>query len=96
MVGWTSYRQGDVQIVKGEAATYVSSAKAERHFCRACGTGLFYINDVDLPGTVDVQSATLDDPDAVPPQCHIQVAERLAWMRLAHLLPEFERFAPET
>jgi hypothetical protein len=63
-----------------------------RAFCRKCGTGLFYRNDEVLPGIVDIQSATLDDPDALPPGAHIQVAERLAWMATAHELPMFERF----
>jgi hypothetical protein len=47
-----------------------------------------------LPGIVDVQIAAMDDPDALAPQCHIQVAERLAWMKAAHQLPAFERYPP--
>ena len=31
-----------------------------------CGTGLFYANANVLPGIVDIQSATYDDPEAVP------------------------------
>jgi len=41
---------------------------------------------------VDVQTATLDDPDALPPKLQIQVAERLQWMQQVHALPEVERF----
>ena len=63
-------------------------------FCGDCGTGLFYRNDVMLPGIIDIQSATYDDPEAVPPRAHIQVAERIGWMKTAHMLPEFERFPP--
>jgi hypothetical protein len=33
-----------------------------------------------LPGIIDVQSATYDDPDAGPGRAHIQVAERIGWM----------------
>ena len=47
-----------------------------------------------LPGIIDVQSATYDDPDAVPARAHIQVAERIGWMERAHELPIFERFPP--
>ena len=43
-------------------------------------------------GIVDVQTATLDDPAAFPPQANIQAAERISWMKEAHTLPEFERF----
>jgi hypothetical protein len=47
-----------------------------------------------LPGIVDIQSATYDDPDVVPPQAQIQVADRIGWMKKAHELPEFERYPP--
>jgi hypothetical protein len=53
---------------------------------------LFYRNAEILPGIVDIQSSTLDDPDALPPVVQIQVAERLQWMKNIHELPEVERF----
>lgn len=63
-----------------------------RSFCPACGTGIAYRNAEMLPGIVDIQAATLDDPDALPVQAHIQTAERIGWMATAHALPEFERY----
>ena len=51
---------------------------------------------VMLPGIVDIQSATYDDPEAVPAMVHIQTAERLSWMERAHELPTFERYPPQT
>lgn len=45
-----------------------------------------------LPGIVDIQSVTLDDPEALPPDAHIQVAERLHWMDDLDSLTRFERF----
>jgi hypothetical protein len=59
-----------------------------------CGTGLFYSNDETLPGIIDVQSATLDEPDLLPPEFHTQVAERISWAEKAHELPVFERYPP--
>jgi hypothetical protein len=94
MVGWTMYRKEAFKIVKGTPKVYASSANGRRHFCADCGTGLFYINDQMLPGIVDIQSATYDDPDAVSPRVQIQVADRIGWMKSAHELPEFERFPP--
>ena len=67
---------------------------AGRRICADCGTGLFYFNEVNLPGIADIQTATLDDPEALPAQMHIQVAERIGWMELAHELPSFERYPP--
>ena len=94
MVGWTMYREGAVKVTKGAPKVYVSSAQGRRHFCSDCGTGLFYSNAEQLPGIIDVQSATYDDPDSIPPQAHIQVAEGIEWMKSAHELPMFERYPP--
>ena len=95
MVGWTMYRQSEFKVTKGTPKIYKSSPDGRRHFCPDCNTGLFYINEVMLPGIVDIQSATYDDPDAVPARAHIQVADRIGWMEHAHELPEFERFPPQ-
>ena len=92
MVAWAGVAAQDFKVTKGEAKAFNSSGEAFRHFCAQCGTGLFYINEQALPGLVDVQSATLDDPQACVPQAQIQVAERIGWMATAHALPEFQRF----
>ena len=92
MVGWTMYPQDSVTLTQGSPKTYHSSEHGRRQFCPDCGTGLFYTNAVVLPGIIDIQSATYDDPDVVPARLHIQVAERLRWMERAHELPTFERF----
>ncbi len=95
VVGWTMYTDGAVKVIKGEPRVYSSSEHGRRHFCSDCGTGLFYVNDSLMPGVIDIQSATYDDPEAVPPTMQIQVAERLGWMQQAHELPAFERFPPQ-
>jgi len=92
MVGWAAFAEADFSVTQGEPVTFNSSGSAMRSFCGKCGTGLFYRNAEFLPGIVDIQSVTLDDPERVPPQVHIQVAERLHWMEQAHELPAFDRF----
>lgn len=94
MVGWSMFAADAVKIVRGVPKVYASSEHGRRQFCPDCGTGLFYVNDNILPGIIDVQSATLDDPDVIPARAHIQVAERIAWMARAHELPAFDRFPP--
>ena len=94
MVGWTMYPQGQVKITQGQPKTYASSTDGRRQFCGDCGTGLFYTNEAILPGIIDIQSATYDDPDILPAQAHIQVAERIGWMERAHELPMFDRYPP--
>ena len=82
----------DQVTITGEPVTYASSEHGRRMFCGACGTSLFYTNEVVFPGMIDVQSATLDDPDAIPLQAQIQTAERIGWMTHLGDLPEFERY----
>lgn len=94
LVGWAMFAADAVKTLRGTPKVYASSEHGRRHFCPDCGTGLFYTNGDILPGIIDVQSATLDDPDALPARAHIQVAERIAWMKTAHALPQFERYPP--
>lgn len=94
MVGWTMYPQSALRILKGTPKVYASSQSGRRHFCASCGTGLFYYNADVLPGIVDIQSATYDNPEALAARAHIQVADRIPWMADAHTLPQYDRYPP--
>lgn len=89
-VAWMAFAEGEVTVTQGELATYEGKNGARRHFCPRCGTGLLYTNAEMLPGIVDIQSATLDRPEA--PGAQIQCAERLDYMADLGALPEFLRF----
>lgn len=93
MVGWGLVGEDEIDI-SGTAKIYASSEHGRRHFCDNCGTGLFYTNDAIFPGQIDVQVATLDDPDLIPAQAQIQTAERIGWMEKLAELPTFERYPP--
>lgn len=86
------YPESSLAVSKGEPKTINSSGTAMRSFCSECGTGLFYRNEGELPGIVDVQVATLDNPNVLAPAIQIQTAERLDWVTSMKELPEFERF----
>ena len=60
---------GAAKVTKGTPKVYASSRAGRRHFCPDCGTGLFYTNAPVLPGIIDIQSATFDDPAACRPRC---------------------------
>ena len=92
MVAWAAFAEEALRLTRGAPRTINSSGEAMRSFCADCGTGLFYRNAVALPGIVDIQTATLADPEALPPAVHIQTAERLGWMAHAHELPAFARY----
>lgn len=95
MVGWAMFAENAVKVTSGQPKVYASSEHGRRHFCANCGSGLFYRNANILPGIVDVQSATFDDPNVITAMIHIQTAERIGWMARAHELPEFERYPPQ-
>ena len=92
VVAWAMFPEAALSVTKGQPKMINSSGTAMRSFCADCGSGLFYRNEPVLPGIVDVQSSTLDHPEALPPAVQIQTAERLSWMKHVHELPEFERF----
>ena len=92
MVAWAMFPEASLTLTQGTPKTINSSGTAMRSFCADCGSGLFYRNEKNLPGIVDVQSGTLDDPNALPPAVQVQTAERLGWMKQFQDLPEFERY----
>jgi hypothetical protein len=91
-VAWAAYLEEDFRIIKGQAVTFSSSGLSMRSFCGTCGTGLYFVNAEVLPGIVDIQTATLDDPNAIVMECQIQTAERIEWMADLQGLPEFARW----
>ncbi len=91
MVGWALVDQADLEVT-GTPKIYASSETGRRHFCADCGTGLFYTNEAVFPGRIDVQSATLDDPDLIPAGAQIQIAERIGWMEKLDEMPTFNRY----
>lgn len=91
-VAWMAVAADDFAIDQGETKMYRSSPDAERHFCGDCGTGIYYVNENILPGLVDIQIATLDDPEAYPPQVHVQMTEALSWEAGLPELPSFDRY----
>ena len=91
MVGWAMLA-ADLVKITGTPKVYKSSEHSRRMFCGDCGTGPFYKNDVNLPGLIDVQTGTLDEPDLLPAQKHVQTAERISWMQTVHDLPKLARY----
>lgn len=91
-VTWAMFPAEALSVTQGEPKSINGSGGAVRSFCPDCGSGLFYYNAVNLPGIVDVQTATLDNPESLPPQVQIQTAERQGWVAHLDQLPEFERF----
>ena len=92
MVAWLAMPAAGFRVTSGEPVRYTAPSGSMRAFCGTCGTPLFFVNEDALPGIVDIQSVTLDDPDAIAPQAQIQLAERRGYMAELDKLPVFERF----
>jgi hypothetical protein len=91
-VSWAAFSAVDFRVIRGEPKAFNSSGSAFRHFCADCGSGLYYVNEQVLPGLVDIQTSTLDDPDALEPVLQIQAAEKLKWVAHMDSLPSFDRY----
>jgi hypothetical protein len=92
MVAWYAVREEQFSLTAGSPAQFEGRPGAQRNFCPRCGTGLFYRNAEMLPGLVDIQSATFDDPGTAAPAIQVQCAEKLAWVDTLGNLPAFERY----
>lgn len=91
-VAWAEFPAQAVAISRGKVAWFGSSDAAERGFCRHCGTALsFTFIDGD---TIDISTATLDDPNAFPPQDHIWTEFKVGWVELPQGVPAYPRSRP--
>ena len=91
-VAWFSVRRSELKMT-GEPARFRSSAKATRSFCPECGTQISF--ELDGADEVDITTASLDQPNAVPPVDHTRTSSRLAWVKLADGLPQFRESREE-
>lgn len=89
MVAWFSVAKADFVLVRGTLTSYQSSAIGRRGFCPICGTQVTFQDD-RLAGEIDVTTASLDDPEAVPPEYHIFTSTKLDCVKLSDGLPLYE------
>jgi hypothetical protein len=94
-LAWAIFAEGDVEIIAGTLATYESSPGVERGFCARCGTSLAY-RRASRPGLFDITTASLDDPEAFPPDKEIWTEERLSWVAANPGLTQHARFSTST
>jgi hypothetical protein len=88
MVAWFTVPRSTYRLVAGEPKQYISSPGVTRTFCPRCGTSLTFETD-EFPDEIDVTTASLDDPEAMPPDDHTRTATQLRWVRLADGLPAY-------
>jgi hypothetical protein len=93
-VAWFTVPRAGMQFTAGSLAYYASSPGVLRGFCAGCGTQITF-EDARSPEERDVTTASLDDPEAVPPGDHIYMQSHLRWLQLADSLPRFLRTRDE-
>jgi hypothetical protein len=89
-VAWFSVARAELHMTAGSLAYYDSSPECRRGFCSRCGTQVTF-EDKRYPDEVDVTTASLDDPEVLPPGDHTYLQSHVPWLRLADDLPRYLR-----
>lgn len=88
MVAWFCVPKAGFRLT-GETKSFQSSATAERRRCADCGSQLLF-DDSAFADEIEITTASLDDPQAVPPTSHTWVLRQLDWVALNDGLPRHE------
>ena len=89
-VAWTVVRVEEFRHDGAEPVEYESSTGIFRGFCGRCGTSLTW-RTVERPDTIDITTATLDQPGAFAPTKEIWIEHKLAWEAANPSLPHYAR-----
>ncbi|RZJ11707.1 MAG: GFA family protein [Acidovorax sp.] len=78
------------RFVSGQALlrTYRSSPQVTRQFCSGCGSPLLWHSEGAYADLVAVPLGTLDTPFDSPPQKHIYVGSKAAWVEICDGYPQ--------
>jgi hypothetical protein len=90
VVAWFAVSPKHFALLKGTPKKFRASDRAAREFCGDCGTYLLFRED-DETATLGVNTATLDEPDRVPPTFHIWHRSHIKWFDTADNLPRFQK-----
>jgi hypothetical protein len=77
-VAWLSVDKGQFHFSCGSPRSFRSSGDVVRRFCEICGTQLTY-ESAASPNSLDVTTASLDDPDLHPPTMEVWLENKIAW-----------------
>jgi hypothetical protein len=77
-VAWLTLDRGQVEILSGQPCSFRSSEGVVRQFCGTCGSQLLY-ESVASPATIDITTASLDNPNLFPPTQEVWLEHRVSW-----------------
>jgi hypothetical protein len=89
-LAWAVFPAEAFEFIAGAPVRFSSSPGVTRSFCGACGTSLTW-QHADRPESIDVTTATFDDPDAFAPTKEIWVEHRIAWDALNPAIEHYAR-----
>ena len=88
-VPWVTFARSRFTWLAGTPVRYRSSPGVLRQFCGICGSPLTYESE-ELADTIDVTTASLDDPNGFPPTREVWLAHKLAWQPAQLALEPFQ------
>jgi len=77
-VAWVTFDTANFKVLSGKLRSYRSSPRVTRKFCSACGSPITYESDRD-PGSIDVTTVSLDNPDRFPPTREVWLEHKIGW-----------------
>jgi hypothetical protein len=77
-VSWFVVSRSQFKLLSGVLTIHQSSKPVHRGFCRKCGTQLTYAHE-SAPDTIEITTASLDEPDRFQPTKEIWLSEKLPW-----------------
>jgi hypothetical protein len=85
-----TFDRSQVEILSGSPRTYRSSQGVARQFCGTCGSQLSY-ESVASPMTIDITTASLDNPNLFPPTMEVWLEHRVSWQAPNQTLTQYPR-----
>lgn len=87
-VAWFVVNLTQFDLLSGELTTFQSSPPVKRSFCTKCGTPLAYQHTDDAT-TIELTTATLDDPLRFPPLREIWHSQKVSWAASDSTIPHY-------
>ena len=94
MATYVGFRAAQVSWTGQAPKIFASSGGVERGFCARCGSPMCYVGE-RWPGEIHLFAASFEDPAALVPRAHVNVAEQIPWLRLADGLRRYATTAEE-
>jgi hypothetical protein len=89
-VAWLTFDRGQIEIISGQPRAYRSSLGVVRQFCGTCGSQLSYENAAS-PTTVDITTASMDNPNLFPPNLEVWLEHRVSWQTADQARTQYAR-----